>query len=513
MTQTSAMQFNEQEVLLPYQKRWVADDSDLKIAEKSRRTGLTWAEAADAALTASLRESDGGNDHFYIGSNKEMAREFIDAVAMWAKAYNAAAGEISEEVLRDEEKDILTFVVYFASGFKVKALSSNPSNIRGMQGNVTIDEAAFHERLDELLKAVLPLRTWGGRIRLISTHNGVDNLFNQLIVDSRAGKKSYHIHTITLDDACDEGLYRRICQVRGMVWSPEAETQWKEELLRNTATRDDALEEYYCVPKNGGGTYLARSVRERAARGSGPVLRFTGTAEFNAMPEIIRALDMQEWLDQEVLPVLNTLPQNLRHCLGEDFARSGHLTVFAPMIINDDTTRTVPFLAELANVPYKQQEQALFFICDRLPRRDGIKLDGRGNGNYLAEQAAEKYGAEVEVVMPSVAHYRENMPRFKAAFEDDELVLPKHEDVISDLGQIVVQRGVPGIDDRENTGSDGHKRHGDSAYAIFLAFLASKEDCQRYELHRLNTPQQQRNSDSHRQLRITRGLKNQRGLL
>ncbi|HBQ6087531.1 TPA: terminase family protein [Klebsiella pneumoniae subsp. pneumoniae] len=513
MTQPSGMQFNEQEVLLPYQKRWVADDSDLKIAEKSRRTGLTWAEAADAALTASLRESDGGNDHFYIGSNKEMAREFIDAVAMWAKAYNAAAGEISEEVLRDEEKDILTFVVYFASGFKVKALSSNPSNIRGMQGNVTIDEAAFHERLDELLKAVLPLRTWGGRIRLISTHNGVDNLFNQLIVDSRAGKKSYKIHTITLDDACDEGLYRRICQVRGMVWSPEAETQWKDELLRNTATRDDALEEYYCVPKNGGGTYLARSVRERAARGSGPVLRFTGTEEFNAMPEIIRALDMQEWLDKVVLPVLNTLPQNLRHCLGEDFARSGHLTVFAPMTVNDDTTRTVPFLVELANVPYKQQEQALFFICDRLPRRDGIKLDGRGNGNYLAEQAAEKYGAEVEVVMPSVAHYRENMPRFKAAFEDDELVLPKHEDVISDLGQIVVQRGVPGIDDRENTGSDGHKRHGDSAYAIFLAFLASKEDCQRYELHRLNKPQQQRNPDSRRQLRITRGLKNQRGLL
>ncbi|HCZ9100911.1 TPA: terminase family protein [Klebsiella michiganensis] len=513
MTHPSGTQFNEQEVLLPYQKRWVADDSDLKIAEKSRRTGLTWAEAADAALTASLRESDGGNDHFYIGSNKEMAREFIDAVAMWAKAYNAAAGEISEEVLRDEEKDILTFVVYFASGFKVKALSSNPSNIRGMQGNVTIDEAAFHERLDELLKAVLPLRTWGGRIRLISTHNGVDNLFNQLIVDSRAGKKSYQIHTITLDDACDEGLYRRICQVRGMRWSPEAETQWKEELLRNTATRDDALEEYYCVPKNGGGTYLARSVRERAARGSGPVLRFTGTEEFNAMPEVIRALDMQEWLEKIVLPELNTLPQNLRHCLGEDFARSGHLTVFAPMTVNDDTTRTVPFLVELANVPYKQQEQALFFICDRLPRRDGIKLDGRGNGNYLAEQAAEKYGAEVEVVMPSVAHYRENMPRFKSAFEDDELILPKHEDVISDLGQIVVLRGVPGIDDRENTGSDGHKRHGDSAYAIFLAFLASKEDCQRYELHRLNTPRQRRNSDNARQLRITRGLKHQRGLL
>lgn len=233
MTQMNT--FSESDVLLPYQKRWVADDSKLKIAEKSRRTGLTWAEAADAALTASLKKENGGSDHFYIGSNKEMAREFIDAVAMWAKAFNAAAEEIREEVITDEDKDILTFVVYFASGFKVKALSSNPGNIRGMQGNVTIDEAAFHEQLDEVLKAVTPLTTWGGKVRLISTHDGVDNPFNQLIQESRAGKKDYRIHTITLDDACNDGLYRRICQVRGMVWSPEAEAEWKEGLLRNTA--------------------------------------------------------------------------------------------------------------------------------------------------------------------------------------------------------------------------------------------------------------------------------------
>ncbi|MBL1862998.1 hypothetical protein ELE63_31885, partial [Klebsiella pneumoniae] len=105
-------------------------------------------------------------------------------------------------------------------------------------------------------------------------------------------------------------LYRRICQVTKKPWSPDAETEWLANLLSDTATEEDAREEYYCEPKNGGGTYLARSIRERAARGAGPVLRFTGTAEFNAMPEIIRALDMQEWLVQEVLPVLNTLPQN-----------------------------------------------------------------------------------------------------------------------------------------------------------------------------------------------------------
>lgn len=198
---------------------------------------------------------------------------------------------------------------------------------------------------------------------------------------------------------------------------------------------------------------------------------------------------------------------------GEDFARNGDLTVFAPVTVNDDTTRNVPFLVELSNVPFKQQEQALFYICDRLPRRDGIKLDARGNGQYLAEQAAEKYGDEVEQVQLSVKYYRENMPRFRAAFEDNELVLPKHEDVITDLGAIQLYRGVPGIDDARTTGTDGRKRHGDSAIAIFLGFLASREDCRRYEVHKLKKPSRPDERNEHRQVRITRGLKNQRGLL
>ncbi|MEZ8102137.1 hypothetical protein [Vibrio bivalvicida] len=97
--------FDEYDVLLPYQKRWVADESPLKIAEKSRRTGITWAEASDAALTASTSRSEGGTNHFYVGSNKEMAREFIDAVAMWAKAFNYAASDVQEDVFLDEDGD------------------------------------------------------------------------------------------------------------------------------------------------------------------------------------------------------------------------------------------------------------------------------------------------------------------------------------------------------------------------------------------------------------------------
>lgn len=477
-------EFDKNEVLLPYQKRWIADDSQLKIAEKSRRTGVTWAEAADSALSAAASANAGGEDVFYVGSTKDMAREFIDAVSMWAKAYNCACGDVSEEVFDNEDKDILTYVINFASGFKVKALSSNPSNLRGMQGTVIIDEAAFHERLAEVLKAALALTMWGSKVRLISTHNGIENLFNTLIQDSRAGKKRYSIHTITLDDACEQGLYKRICQVKKTPWSQEIEDEWKSNLLRDTATEEDALEEYQCVPKNGGGAYISRGLRERAARlADAPVLAFTGTPEFNQAKEHIREAEMKEWLDEHVQPELDKLDPKLRHSLGEDFARSGDLTVYAPMAVHNNTTREVPFLLELGNVPFKQQEQALYYICDQLPRRDGIYLDARGNGQYLAEQAKYKYGEEVVEVMLSVSYYRENMPSFKAAFEDDELLLPKHEDVITDLGQIQIKAGVPSIDSSRTKGENGNKRHGDSAVAIWFAYLASKADITRYGLH------------------------------
>jgi len=39
-------------VFLPYQQRWFDDTSQIMIAEKSRRTGLTWAEAGRNVINA-----------------------------------------------------------------------------------------------------------------------------------------------------------------------------------------------------------------------------------------------------------------------------------------------------------------------------------------------------------------------------------------------------------------------------------------------------------------------------
>ncbi|WP_256856049.1 terminase large subunit domain-containing protein [Rodentibacter ratti] len=469
--------FDPNELLLGYQKRWIADKSQLKIAEKSRRTGLTWAEAADDALIASLAKKDGGSDVFYIGSNKEMAREFIDAVAMWARAFNYAAGEIQEEVLEDEDKAILTYVIYFASGFKVKALSSNPKNLRGMQGVVVIDEAAFHEYLAEVLKAALALTMWGAKVRLISTHNGADNLFNELILDSRAGKKRYSVHTITLDDACAEGLYQRICQVSKQVWTADKEAEWKENLLNDTATKEDAEEEYYCVPKNGSGLWLSRALIERQMRESTPVIRMTAKDGFNLVPEPTRYKEMQDWCEETLNPILATLDNTQLHFFGEDFARSGDMTSFVVLAQQQNLTKQVQFIVELGNMPYKQQEQTVLFILKRLPRFAGAAFDGRGNGGYLAESAQDAFGSLIESVQLSEKWYREHTAPFKAALEDGELEgIPKDADILADLRSFQVVKGVPRIPDKRVKSTDGkNKRHGDTAIALLLAHYASRQ--------------------------------------
>ncbi len=477
-------QYDANELLLPYQRYWIADKSDLKIAEKSRRTGITWAEAADAALTAGASHQAGGSHVFYVGSNKEMAREFIDAVAMWAKAFDKAAGEICEEVLEDEDKAILTFVVYFASGLKVQALSSNPSNLRGMQGNVIIDEAAFHERLAEVLKAALALTMWGSKVRLISTHNGVANLFNQLIIDSRANRKRYSIHTITLDDACRMGLYKRICQRQaqngGEPWTQAKEDEWKTNLLNDTATQDDALEEYYCVPKASAGQYIPTVLIDAAMQAGIPVLRCEAPdtlhngKSFMEWSDQQRKAHIEAWIKQVLTPHLNTLNPKHSHAFGEDFARKGDLSIFVPLEITKRLTKRVPFIVELRNLTYDAQRQIMVALCDALPRKRGMAFDATGNGGYLAEAAALRYGTEmVDQVALNDPWYREWMPKLKAEFEDQTLTIPKHEDCRDDLHHIQVINGIPKIDKGKTKGRDGKQRHGDFAVGLAMAIRAS----------------------------------------
>ena len=202
-------------ILLGYQQRLLATVAAFRVTvvEKSRRTGATWAIGAQAVLTSASARSEGGMDSLYIGYNLDMAREFIDCAAMWARAFHEVlVGELDEFMFDDgPDKAISAFRVRFASGFEIVALASRPRSLRGRQGFVIIDEAAFHDDLKELMKAALALLIWGGRVMVISTHNGEDNYFNALVKEARSGSKGYGYERFDFDDALKDGLYQRVC--------------------------------------------------------------------------------------------------------------------------------------------------------------------------------------------------------------------------------------------------------------------------------------------------------------
>lgn len=475
LLQTSDYFPEHEPVLLPYQARWFADESEVKVAEKSRRTGLTWAEAACNVITAAKPKQRGGRNVFYVGSRQEMALEYMAACALFAKAFNQLAGSVDQALFNnDGKRDILSYTIRFPqSGFKITALSSRPSNLRGMQGDVVIDEAAFHDSLHELLKAAMALTMWGARVRIISTHNGVDNDYNQYVQDARAGRKPYSLHRITLDDALDDGVYKRICFVTGQVWSLDAQQAWRDKLIANSPSKDAADEEYFCVPSQSGGAALSRVLIESRMNARYPVIRLAKDNSFNEWPEHIRAAEVRDWCMETLLPLLQQLDSHCLHCFGEDFGRLGDLTVIEPMVIESNLDRTVPFSVELRNIPFKQQEQVLFFILDRLPRLLGGAMDAGGNGMYLAEQARHRYGSQrVLEVKLSDSWYLEHMPKFKAAFEDGKLTIPADSAQLQDLRALQSINGIIKLPKgKTQTGTD--QRHGDSAVSKALAYFST----------------------------------------
>jgi len=471
-------------VFLPYQQRWFDDTSQIMIAEKSRRTGLTWAEAGRNVINAAKPRRRGGCNTFYVGSKQEMALEYIAACALFARAFNEMAqADVYEQTFWDDgrREEILAYMIRFPkSGFKIQALSSRPSNLRGLQGDVVIDEAAFHESLEELLKAALALTMWGNKVRLISTHNGVDNAFNSYIQDAREGRKDYSIHRITLDDALAQGLYKRICYVTNQEWSPEAEKQWRDKLYKNAPNVESAEEEYGCVPKKSGGTYLSRVLIEQAMVNdhSIRIYRYEALEGFEQWTPEMREAEIRAWCEENLAPELARLNSRNRHTFGEDFARRGDLTVFTPLQIDPLLRKRVPFEVELRNLTYEAQRQVMFFICDRLPRLSGLAFDATGNGGYLAEQAALRYGAGiVDQVQLSLAWYALWMPKLKGELEAFNLQIARHQTRLDDLLSIKVEKGVPVIEKgrtKDLQAQDSKaKRHGDSAVSLAMAVRAS----------------------------------------
>lgn len=508
-------------ILLSYQQEGheLADLHQLLIEEKSRRIGVSYGFSPYVVLKASTALSP--QNVFYIGYNLDMAREFIGYCAEFAKVFegirvslpddttglvvrrddgsfldiagnvmpNASEDDFDEgEVVHearggflikgDAGKSIKTFRIDFPSGKSVVALPSNPRSVRGKQGIFIIDEAAFHDNLEELVKAVLAALVWGGSVIIISTHDGTDNFFNTLIEEIRSGKRAGHVHRITFKDAIAAGLYKRICLVQGKEWTPEAEAAWEAGIRKTYG--DAADEELDVIPSRGTGTYLARATIIEAMSAELPVVRLQCPDGFERQSEEYRREWLLEFLEDEVRPWLDTFNPDRRTFMGQDFARNGDVS---PVMFgqHDDYMRLRALLTlEMRNVPFSDQEFILEWLIRRVPHFAGGKMDARGNGSAIAEKMQQKFGFDViEAVMTSDKTYLAYMPLLKAGIEDRTFVIPHDEGVLDDFRMIKMIRGIPKIPDVPQKSKEAGKvakRHGDTAIAAMHLIAAAEDD-------------------------------------
>ncbi|GAN97572.1 Mu-like prophage FluMu protein gp28 [Komagataeibacter europaeus NBRC 3261] len=486
--------------LLPYQKRVIeaVGVNDVVVIEKSRRIGISWVLSWLAVMTAGAGKSAGGMDVFYMGYEKDMTRQFIEDCATHAEILNFGAKEVGETLFHDPDRpdaDIKVFRIDFESGYEILSLPSVPRAFRSKQGLVILDEAAFVDDLEAMIDAAMALLIWGGKVVILSTHNGDTNPFNQLIHDVRAGKyidevtgeNLVHLMRITFNEAEAEGLFHKICQRKGEVWTQDAEDAWRRRILKQFGSRAD--QELHVIPSPSTGAFIPRILIEARSQDDIEIARWECDAKFTMLPEHIRRAECEDFCRNVLAPLLAVLDPTCPHAFGEDFARSGDLTVLWFLAILSNQVRRTAFVTELRNVPFEQQKQILWFILDRLPRFRSGAMDSTGNGQWLGEVTRQQYGERVQCIHLSEGWYRENMPPLKGAFEDEKLLIPNDRDTHDDIRALTLVRGVARVPEKRTTGASGN-RHGDAAVALALAYFASKSDPAIYEYTRAPSPQQ-----------------------
>src|SRR5437899_3338578 len=243
--------------LLPYQLRWVRDNSPLKIMEKSRQIGISFATAYSAVKRVGAVDA---RLEVWVSSRDEVqARLFLEDCEYWAKELQLIAQARGEKVF-DSDKGFSAYVLRFQNGRCIYSLSSNPNALAGKRGHVVLDEFALHPDQRLLYRIAKPVTTWGGQLEIISTHRGVGSVFNQIITDikERGNPMGWSHHRVTLEDAVAQGLVEKI---NAKSRSPEVgralpsapvtlRQEFTARLHRECLDEEQWQQEYCCIPAN-----------------------------------------------------------------------------------------------------------------------------------------------------------------------------------------------------------------------------------------------------------------------
>jgi phage FluMu gp28-like protein len=409
---------------MPYQAAWIQDTGHLKIVEKSRQIGLSYADSYDSVRKAAQK---GGKDVWVMSRDEVQAKQYILYCKRWANVLKYAADDLGEQVFTMENgKPVKIQVLNFASGANVYALSSNPDAIVGKTGHVKLDEFALHRDQRQLFAVAKPVIQWGGTLSIISTHRGVNTVFNNIIQDikQRGNKMGWSLHTIPIQKAVDQGIVEKINAATG---KEETRATWLQRQRDECLDEEQWLQEYCCVPAD------------------------EATAFINY--EMIRGCQDDTARVANLIAYIKANPQS-QFYLGYDVARSQHLSVI------DVEEKIGDILWERSRIEmrgksFSEQESVLYELLN-LPQVKRCCIDATGLGSQLAENAQAKFGWKVEPIKFTSEIKSDLAWHLRRAHEDVKLRYNRDELLVADLHGVKKSTTPAGNERFEGETGDSH---------------------------------------------------------
>lgn len=448
--------------LLPYQVKWVKDEHFLKIMEKSRRIGISYATAYRTIRKHIRKEQR--LDTWVSSRDEVTAKLFIQDCKAFSKVINAAATDLGEKII-DKEK---IHSIQFANNTELNSLASNPDVFAGKGGDVVLDEFALRKDPRSVYSIATPTIDWGGCLEIISTHRGSANYFNVLIKEivEKKNPKNFSYHRVTLQDALDQGfLYKVQSKLRDGDPRLDMDEADYFNYIKNRAPNMEVFnQEYMCVPEDDNTAFLTYDLIATCELTGNDNLKieFEETVSFAGKKGSIRKL----WL--YTLDDLQNLGVSLY--LGVDVGRDHDLTViwvFAKML---GMLITVAII-EMYNVEFERQEKELYaYLGLRYLMRACI--DNTGIGKQFTERAQKAYGQYRVEACTFTAQLKEQLAYpVRMGFEDRSIRVPSDELITADLRAIKKENTVAGnIRFYADRGKNGHS---DRFWALALAIHAA----------------------------------------
>lgn len=429
---------------LPYQTRWIKDGSRIKLMEKSRQIGMSFAGAYALVRRKAPR---GARFDGWVSSRDDIqAKLFLEDSKRFSRILNIAAKDLGLSFL-DEERKISAYVLAFQNGRRIHSMSSNPDAQAGKRGDRLLDEFALHPDPRKLYGIAYPGSTWGGQLEIISTHRGSFNFFNELIreIREKGNPKKISHHRVTLYDAIEQGFLERL-QAK---LPEEDDRKWlsREDYVSTVRAEcpdeETFAQEFLCEPADDSTAFLSFDL--------------IASCEY---------ADGEPWKD-EIVETTGPL------YLGMDVGRDHDLTVLwiAERLGEVLYTRD---LIELNQVHFDEQEAVLWtWLRDNRIKR--ACLDNTGIGRMLGDRAKRRWPAKVELVNFTAPVKEELAYPVRQAFESRTVRIPPNSHnryIRSDLRSI--KKETTASNNVRFTADRGKNGHADRFWSLALCLHAGK---------------------------------------